>query len=107
MGLGPPLEYADLIAVMPHMHERGRNLEMRIGAQVGSELACAAKTQRWDFHWQKFYFYKKPMRLTPESQIQVTCDFDTSRDGSPVLPGWGTQNEMCLTALMLALPPGI
>jgi hypothetical protein len=25
----------------------------------------------------------------------------------PVLPGWGTRNEMCLDVMMLALPPGI
>ena len=107
MGLQAPLEYADLIAVMPHMHGRGKGLEMRLGAQPGAEMTCAAQTLRWDFHWQKMYFYKNPIRITPQSQFQVTCDYDTSQDQTPVLPGWGTQNEMCLTALMLALPPGV
>lgn len=107
MGLTAPLPYADLIAVMPHMHGRGRGLELRIGADPTAPLACAARTERWDFHWQKMYFYEKPIRLTPQSQLEVTCDFDTSQDREPVTPGWGTGNEMCLTVLMMALPPGI
>jgi hypothetical protein len=107
MGLAAPLPYADLIAVMPHMHQRGRGLDLSIGATSDSPLACAARTERWDSHWQKMYFYRSPPRLTPASELQVTCDFDTSRDTAPVLPGWGTQNEMCLTVLMLALPPGL
>ena len=40
----------------------------------------------------------------PDSQVQVTCEYDTSADTAPVLPGWGTRNEMCLNILMLALP---
>jgi hypothetical protein len=107
MGLPPSIPYVDLIAVLPHMHGRGKALEMRIGAQAGSDMACAAKTQRWDFHWQKMYTYKERPRLTGQSQIQVTCDFDTSADQKPVYPGWGTQNEMCLAGLMMALPPGM
>jgi hypothetical protein len=107
MGLPDSIPYADLIAVMPHMHGRGKALEMRIGAQPGGDLACAAKTQRWDFHWQKMYTYKDRPRLTGQTQIQVTCEYDTTADQAPVLPGWGTQNEMCLAGLMLALPPGM
>jgi hypothetical protein len=106
MGLPPSIPYVDLIAVMPHMHGRGRGLEMDIAPQAGNELACAAKTERWDFHWQKAYRYKSRPRLNAQSQVQVTCDFDTSADQTPITPGWGTQNEMCLTVLMLALPPG-
>jgi hypothetical protein len=39
------------------------------------------------------------------SLLQATCEYDTSADTAPVLPGWGTRNEMCLTVLMVALPP--
>jgi hypothetical protein len=77
---------------------------MRIGP--AGALACASHLEGWDFHWQEFYFYKTPPTITPDSQVQVTCDYDTSADTAPVLPGWGTRNEMCLTVLMVALPPG-
>jgi hypothetical protein len=99
------LPFVDLVAVLPHMHERGRGLEVRL--MDGTSNSCVAKLDLWDFHWQKMYFYKKPPRLTPTSSIQVTCDWDTSGDTRPVLPGWGTRNEMCLSVLMVALPPGV
>jgi hypothetical protein len=97
----PPLE---VIAVAPHMHQRGRKSELRL-ITAGKDQ-CAARVEDWNFHWQKFYFYKgaRPT-LTPDSQIQLTCDYDTTGDHTPVLPGWGTRNEMCLNTLMVALPP--
>jgi len=89
----------DLMAVMPHMHGRGIRQTMTIGG------ACASHLENWDFHWQEFYFYKAPLKMTASSLVQVTCEYDTSADTQPVLPGWGTRNEMCLTVLMVALPP--
>jgi len=105
LGLGQ-LPYADVVAVMPHMHERGKRLELRWG-DASSTDRCGARVDAWDFHWQRMYYYREPVRLTAQSTIEVTCDFDTSTATSPVLPGWGTRNEMCLTLLMVALPAGI
>ncbi len=93
----------DLVGVMPHMHGRGIRQKMMIGSS--GNLACASHLENWDFHWQEFYFYKTPIKMTASSLVQVTCEYDTSADTAPVLPGWGTRNEMCLTVLMLALPP--
>jgi hypothetical protein len=93
----------DLVGVMPHMHGRGLRQQMRIGPP--GSLACASHLENWDFHWQEFYFYKTPVKMTSSSQVQVTCEYDTRADTDPVQPGWGTRNEMCLTVLMVALPP--
>jgi hypothetical protein len=46
-------------------------------------------------------------RLTSANQLQLTCDYNTMKEQAPVLPGWGTYNEMCIAILMLALPPGV
>ena len=62
------------------------------------------RLENWDFHWQEFYFYKTPPRMTPTTQLEVTCEYDTVRHRARV-PGWGTRNEMCLNVLMVALPP--
>ena len=102
------LPYVDVIGVMPHMHQRGHRLELRKiddGASAADTGTCIAKVDAWDFHWQKMYGYRTPPRLTGTSAISVTCDYDTRDAAEPVLPGWGTQNEMCLTVLMVALPP--
>jgi hypothetical protein len=93
----------DLVAVMPHMHGRGIRQFVRLGTP--GNLSCSSHVEHWNFHWQEFYFYKTYPTLTADTQMQVTCEYDTSRDAAPVLPGWGTRNEMCLEVLMVALPP--
>jgi hypothetical protein len=98
-----PVLYADLIAVLPHMHGRGLRQTFMMGPT--GNLACASHLEHWDFHWQEVYFYKTPPRISAGTQFQVTCEYDTSADTEPVLPGWGTQNEMCLLGMIIALPP--
>ena len=93
----------DLVAVMPHMHGRGVSQQLRLGP--ANNMSCAANLAHWDFHWQEFYFYKTRPQITPDTAIEVTCEYNTMRDVEPVLPGWGTRNEMCLTVMMVALPP--
>jgi hypothetical protein len=92
----------DLVAVMPHMHGRGVSQQLRLGP--ANNMACAANLAHWDFHWQEFYFYKTTPKITPDTQIEVTCEYNTANDVQPVLPGWGTRNEMCLAVMMVALP---
>jgi hypothetical protein len=107
MGMGPEFPYVDIVGVMPHMHERGVRKQMRLGPD-GGPMACAANVDRWDFNWQKFYFYEgTPPRLEANSRLEVTCEYDTSKDSAPVMPGWGTRNEMCSALLMVTLPSGM
>jgi hypothetical protein len=102
----PPGPGLELVGVMPHMHTRGLRKQMTLTGPDGVSR-CAAKVDRWDFNWQKFYFYKGTLpRITSDSQLGLTCEYTTLADRNPVLPGWGTQNEMCIAILMLALPPG-
>lgn len=98
------VDQVEVYGVMPHMHEFGRKLKMEIGR--GDDRACAADVQSWDFGWQFFYFYERPFTIRAGTEVRVTCTFDTRGRTEPVLPGWGTQNEMCLTALYVVLPGG-
>jgi hypothetical protein len=102
LGIPGNISSVDLMAVFPHMHGRGLRQMVKIGP-AGS-LACAAHLENWSFHWQEFYNYKAPISISPDTQIQVTCEYDTSQDTMPVLPGWGTRNEMCVPVMMVALP---
>ena len=89
--------------VTPHMHERGRKYRMMVNA-AGDSPECAIDVQRWDFHWQRTYFYETPWTITADSSFSVACDYDTSKDTAPIKPGWGTRNEMCLASLYFTLP---
>jgi hypothetical protein len=101
MGLGEGAS-AKLYGVMPHMHALGRKYELTI-AQNDQAAECAAKIERWDFHWQRMYFYQEPYVITPSTTFSVSCDYDTSSVSQPVRPGWGTGNEMCLATLFLGV----
>jgi hypothetical protein len=87
----------DLYGVFPHMHQRGR--KMTIELVDGNESRCAGDVQRWDFGWQLYYFYAEPLKITPSTVLKVTCEYNTLGDTEPVLPGWGTRNEMCLAGV--------
>ncbi len=91
---------ADLYGVFPHMHQRGRKLKVEL-IEGSDAPQCAADVQAWDFGWQIYYFYDKPLPLTTKSKLRITCEYDTRDAKTPVLPGWGTQNEMCLAGLFV------
>jgi hypothetical protein len=99
----PPVANLSLYGVLPHMHERGRKYRLEIGAP-GDELRCAADVQHWNFHFQRQYFYSEPRPVEGSTPIEVTCDYDTEDATSPVFPGWGTRNEMCLAVLYFTVP---
>ena len=92
----------DLYGVAPHMHEFGRKYQFSLG-QGETANTCATKIERWDFHWQRMYFFDEPYKLTAATPLKVTCDFNTSSVAEDILPGWGTQNEMCLATLYLTV----
>lgn len=90
----------DLYGVLPHMHAMGRSLRFDVVHADGSE-DCGAEVKSWDFDWQLYYFYETPIRLGAGDRVRVTCTFDTREATEPVLPGWGTDNEMCLLGVYL------
>jgi len=96
---GSPWTTVDLFGVFPHMHSFGRSMRFEIAGT--SETECAAEVPRWDFNWQLQYFYEQPHTLAVDDVLRVTCNFDTTAAEGPVMPGWGTNNEMCLMGMFL------
>jgi hypothetical protein len=101
----PPGVPVSVLSVTPHMHQRGRKYTLEI-AQNG-EFDCQGHIERWDFNWQRNYVYRSPPTIDSSSLLRVTCEYDTSSDTAPVLPGWGTRNEMCELTLAVAFPAGL
>jgi hypothetical protein len=95
----------ELLAISPHMHTRGQRWTFELGS--AGNLECQGRVNRWDFNWQSMYTYTVPPEVRGDSVMRVTCEYDTRGESEPVLPGWGTRNEMCLATMLLALPPGI
>lgn len=104
LGLPPGLP-TEIVAVLPHMHVRGRKYTFEVDNGGGFE--CQGRINRWDFAWQRIYDYSAPPAFTSDTRIRVTCDYDTRGEAAPVQPGWGTRNEMCTIMMMVGLPPGV
>jgi hypothetical protein len=104
MGLNVP--QFESWGLFPHMHELGNKYSVELLRDGGGAPAtqCEAQVDRWDFHWQHLYFYREGQVLSPRDKVRVTCDFDTSSVTEPVLPGWGTENEMCFLGLFVTVP---
>lgn len=90
----------DLFGVLPHMHGYGRSLRFDVVHDDGTET-CGVEVPQWDFDWQLYYFYTSPVRLTAGDSVRVTCTYDTRGATEAVLPGWGTNNEMCLLGMFV------
>jgi hypothetical protein len=99
---GVPVE---VLSVAPHMHQRGRKYTLELGRDGAFE--CEGRINRWDFNWQRHYVYATRPTLDASSSIRVSCEYDTSDSAEPVLPGWGTRNEMCELTLTVAFPEGV
>lgn len=91
---GYDFESIDVLGVLPHMHDHGRKMAIEIERADGME--CAADVDRYDYNWQRTYFYEEPLTVNDVDRLHVECDFDTSNETQPLQAGFGTQDEMCL-----------
>ena len=99
-----------LIAIHPHMHLLGR--EMKVWARMKDESTQPLiHIDDWDFHWQGFYFYRKPVALPVGSWIELTAAWDNSEQNprNPYKPprevSWGekTTDEMGHAAILYTI----
>lgn len=94
---------ATILGVFPHMHTMGRTLRVDIG-RIGSNKECLVDVPRWNFNWQQFYFFEKPVALKFLETLSLSCGFDTTTRTTTTRWGEGTNDEMCLNFLYATLP---
>ena len=101
---------AEVYMVVPHMHLLGRKIQITRTKLLSPVAETLVKIDDWDFNWQGFYSFEKPLRLNVFDNIKVSCRFDNSAENprNPSNPlkeirwGEGTEDEMCLGFLGLA-----
>ncbi|WP_437964268.1 hypothetical protein WMF04_31710 [Sorangium sp. So ce260] len=105
-----------------HMHYVGTDMKVTLereqGAAGGSGEQCLVQTPRWDFSWQRGFYYDAPLaelpRLRGGDLLTMRCTYDNSMS-NPFLAkalkeqrlpapvdvhlGESTLDEMCLSAL--------
>jgi hypothetical protein len=113
-----------VLAVFPHMHYIGVDLDARIerASPAPGEPAeeCLFKTPQWDFNWQRTYTYDAPIYQLPTigdgDVITLQCRYDNTLanpfveraledrgidDPIDVYLGEETLDEMCLIAVFV------
>ena len=87
--------------VAGHMHVRGRDIRVVVDPGTPSERTLL-HIPAWNFHWQDTYYLLEPVRVETGHALGLRCRFE-NRDARYVLWGEGTQDEMCLGMLQVAL----
>src|SRR5687767_5765851 len=70
-------EDAHLVSLMPHMHLRGKDFEIKAVFPDGS-TKMLLKVPRYDFNWQTYYVPKEPLAIPKGSKIECMAHFDNS-----------------------------
>jgi hypothetical protein len=84
-----------VFGVAPHMHELGRTQRVTAGS------TCLGNVDQWNFHWQRLFFYDRPVDLDPGVMLRLTCGYDSTSRTAVTRRGEGTDDEMCLSYLFV------
>jgi peroxiredoxin len=100
---------AELLAIIPHMHVRGKGFQAMISQGDQSEILL--DVQRYDFNWQHAYVLSQPLKLDRFEKLEFTAHFDNSnRNPSNPDPSqtvtWGDQTweEMAIAFFEVSEP---
>lgn len=92
----------EVYGVYPHMHQLGKTLRVTAASPAGAET-CMADVPRYDFQWQRLYFFDKPIAVDPSTSFSVRCNFDTTSRMEVTKWGESTHDEMCVAGLFVKL----
>jgi len=102
---------AQLLAVAPHMHLRGKAMDMRAVYPTG-ESEPLFNVPHYDFNWQINYYFPTPKLLPRGTKLEVTGVWDNSVNNKfnpdpKAEVRWGDQSwdEMLLGLTMLQIDP--
>jgi len=88
-------EDAHIVALFPHTHLRGKSWEYRLTYPDGREEVVLS-VPRYDFNWQTYYEYAKPIAVPKGSRLLAIAHYDNSANNKAnPNPGvevrWGDQ----------------
>ncbi len=99
-----------LVSVQPHMHHRGRAMEVRAVFPNGKTQVLVS-VPKYNFDWQTTYALREPLLLPAGTRLESVAHFDNSVNNpenpdASVPVRWGdmTTDEMHIAFLELAMP---
>ena len=99
----------ELIAIMPHMHLRGKAFQLR--SKAGNNESILLDVPHYDFNWQHTYEFTQPLPFQDVTALDFIATFDNST-ANPFNPNpdeyvmWGDQTweEMAVAFFEVARP---
>jgi hypothetical protein len=103
----------EVYGIFPHMHLIGKEVKVTAILPTGAKKSLLW-IDSWDFNWQGYYEYAKPVPLPKGTQVVMECVHDNSADNPsnpnqpPKRVTWGEQttNEMAIVLLHTLPAPG-
>jgi hypothetical protein len=97
------------IAVCPHMHGLGKSYKVWFKTLSGDSVPLV-DIPEWEFHWQKYYFFRKIQKVPSGSMIYAKASFDNTANNphnpndppATVYAGALTTDEMLMTYFIFA-----
>ena len=100
-----------LVSILPHMHLRGKDFEVRAILPDGT-TDTLLRVSRYDFNWQLDYYFAKPRMLPKGTVLECLAHFDNSVNNlsnpdpkSDVRYGDQTWEEMLNGFMEIAMEP--
>ena len=70
---------ARLLALVPHMHWRGKDYRYEIQYPDGKKETVLS-VPRWDFNWQNMYRFQEPLKLPAGTRLYSVAHWDNTRN---------------------------
>ena len=70
-------EDAQIRSLMPHMHYRGKDFEIRVTYPDGTSKVILS-VPKYDFNWQSYYLLKEPVSAPKGTRVDCLAHFDNS-----------------------------
>lgn len=71
---------SELLAIIPHMHLRGRSFQLSIDGDRDGERRTLLDVPHYDFNWQHAYELERPLSLAGIERLDCVAVFDNSAE---------------------------
>jgi mono/diheme cytochrome c family protein len=106
-------EPVTVIYLQPHMHTRGKDMEIRFQYPTG-ESQTMLNVPHYSYLWQTIYYEEQPLQVPKGTKVDVIAHWDNSAN-NPLNPDptktvrWGDQSwdEMLVPFVGVLVPPNV
>ena len=69
-----------MLNLFPHMHTRGQAFKYEVIGATGKDTTTILDVPNYNFNWQTYYAFKKPLEIAAGAKLRVTAKYNNSTD---------------------------